>query len=139
MTAKEYLGQIYRINVHINILRRQKEDLRSQLYHGSGGMQIKERVQTSPDGDPYIKLIAKIDTLDRKIDRELAKLTGIKDKITGQIRGLDDPKYSELLFDRYVMLMKWEDIADSIGYDLRWTHRLHGRALEAFRNKYIDH
>lgn len=137
MTAKEYLQQIYRADVHINILVRQKSDLQAQLYRGSGSIQIKERVQTSPDGDPYIRLIAKIDGIERKINQEIDQLVDLKQTIIKQITALDNPRHVEVLYDRYVLLMKWEEIYVVMGYsELSPCTRLHGRALRTFAKKF---
>ena len=142
MTAKEYLRQIYTANTHINILLRHRDDLRAQLYRGTGSVQITERVQTSPEGDPYIRLIAKIDGIERKINREIDRLVNLKQTIIKQIMALDNPRYAEVLYDRYVLMMTWEDIATGLGdLDLRWVYRLHGKALQEFEEQVLksDH
>ena len=41
--------------------------------------------------------------------------------------------YGDILISRYISLMRWEDIADSIHYSLRQTHRLHQKALNILR------
>ena len=41
--------------------------------------------------------------------------------------------YGDLLIERYIHCKPWEDVADHIGYSLRWTYELHRRALEMLK------
>lgn len=38
-------------------------------------------------------------------------------------------RYHEVLSARYLERLSWDEIADKLGYDKRWLHRLHGYAL----------
>ena len=43
-----------------------------------------------------------------------------------QLDGLE----KDILVKYYLMMMKWDEVADSIGKGLRWTQTLHGRAIK---------
>lgn len=43
---------------------------------------------------------------------------------------MSDWTLRELLIMRYLWLYKWQDIADALGYDLRYVYKLHVKALE---------
>lgn len=36
----------------------------------------------------------------------------------------------DVLAERYINLKTWPEVAESVGYSLRWTHELHHRGLE---------
>ena len=41
--------------------------------------------------------------------------------------------YQDLLVKRYVFGEPWEKIATDLEYDLRYVHKLHGRALQEIK------
>lgn len=51
---------------------------------------------------------------------------------------LPDWHKRELLIMRYLRLYKWQDIADNLGYDLRYVYKLHLRALEDLQGVLTD-
>lgn len=135
MTAKEYLKQIKIKNAVINNKQRQKDDLREMLF-SFGGCGTGERVQSSPDPDKLGTLYSRIDEKEREIESDIDKLIDFKFKVIGQINELTDDRYVTLLYKRYIEFAKWEEIAVSMGYDMRSIYRLHGEALQMFSNKF---
>lgn len=138
--TKTYLQQIYRINNKIKRLQHRREDLRRDMFSlGSpSGKMDADKVQTSMSGDNMLKLISKVDLIERDIVRELLTLEDSKSRIIGQIEALDDERYKTVLFERYVLLNPWEVIADNMNYRLKWVYDLHGQALIAFRSKHKE-
>ena len=134
LSTKEYLQQVYRISQKVRRLRHRREDLRNDLYSlGSpAGSMDADKVQTSMSGDSMLRLIAKVDLLERDIVRELEVLENRKSVIVAQIEELSDDRYKTLLFERYVLLRSWDQIADDMGYQLKWVYDLHGQALLEF-------
>lgn len=47
------------------------------------------------------------------------------------IQQVQDGRYRELLLNRYLRMMTWEQIAVEMNYDIRHVWRLHGEALRA--------
>ena len=136
MAAKEYLQQIYHIDQKIKRLQKQRDNIRADLYSigsPSGRMDL-DKVQSSLSGDKELKLIAKVDELERGIIYELDALIDAKTRITRQIEALEDERYKTLLFERYVLLNRWEQIAVNMNYRIKWIYDLHGAALTAFAN-----
>lgn len=125
------------------MLMREKDDLRDCLfaYGRSPSDLTSDRVQTSADPDRLVALISKIDAKEKQIVRRIDALVDLKEKVSGQIQKLQDPRYAELLHSRYVLCMKWEEIAVQTHTDLRWVYRLHGQALNAFTEMFgpFDH
>lgn len=134
ITTKEYLQQIYHIDQKIRRLQRRREDLRRDMYSiGSpSGKMDADKVQTSTSGDAMLRLISKIDLIEHDIVREMTLLEDTKCRIIRQIEALSDDRYKTLLTERYVFFDTWEQIATSMGYQLKWVYDLHGQALIAF-------
>lgn len=120
------------------MLMREKDDLRACLfaYGRSPSDLTADRVQASPDPDRLVALISKIDAKEKQIVRRIDALVDLKEKISGQIQKLQDPRYAELLHSRYVLCEKWEDIARGMHVDPRYVYKVHGRALMAFTEMY---
>ena len=57
-------------------------------------------------------------------------LVDLKKEIMGVIKAVENPEYQTLLEKRYLCFLSWEKIAVDMGYDLRYIHKLHTRALE---------
>ena len=140
MTAKEYLQQIFYINKKIQRMQRQREDLRNDLFSlkSPTGNMTADKVQSSLTGDAMLRLIAKVDDIERDIVRQLDTLVDAKKHITEQIDALDDERYRTLLFDRYVFFFTWEQVAVDMNYRIKWVYELHGNALKSFAEKYSE-
>ena len=137
MTTKEYLRQLWNLDREIDIKLRSLEKLRAQV----GIPQMpdnQDRVMgsgypTDHVADTVIRIVRMEEQLNAKID----KLINLKEKITGQIDGLENRTYRNILTCRYVLMMNWEDVAESVGYAVQHCYRIHGRALQAFYNQYL--
>lgn len=134
MTAKEYLSQIYKADRRINLLIRQKQDLRALLFSIGASVQDlqSDHVASSPDPDRISRLVSKIDAKERRIVREIDRLADLKERISGQISQLEDSRYVEILTRRYVLCEAWSVVASATGYSEQSVYRIHGAALLAF-------
>ena len=134
MTTKEYLQQIYFMQRKITRLEDRREQIRSDLYSiGSpSGKMDADKVQTSLSGDTMLRLIAKVDKVERDILYEMSALLDAKDRIVKQIESLKKEKHKDVLFKRYVMFERWEKIAVDMDITVRYVYKLHGSALKEF-------
>ena len=127
--------QVCRYDRHIRMLQRELDDLRLELI--PGGIDYSgDRVQSSHDPDKFGSVIAKIDATERRITSEIDKLIDAKERISKQILGMPNSRTAEILHSRYILLMKWEEIAVKTNTDLRWVYRLHGQGLAEFARQY---
>ena len=60
-----------------------------------------------------------------------------KQEIISEIEKVPQENYRQLLFDRYILCQKWEQIALDRDKGVRWIYRLHGKALNTFE-KVLD-
>lgn len=54
-------------------------------------------------------------------------------KIERQIRQMENEDEQEALRLRYILGMKWEEVAVKMGYSWKQTHRIHSSALKNFK------
>lgn len=134
MTAKEYLRQIRRIDVHIDHLLKERDELeRAQTFLRSPQID-GDRVQTSPSGDPpWMGYIIKWEELTNQIGEEWDRLIEKRQTIVAQINTLTDARYSNLLYKRYVENKRWGRIAREMNYSVDRILHLHGEALGVFQ------
>lgn len=132
MTAKEYLNQIHLAEVKVKQLEEQMESLR---YFGGAIRYDVPMVQHTP-GNALESRMADLVDLERDVLEECIRLEELRVKITREIHALDEPKYINLLYLRYVKNQRFEQIAAEMQYDYDWTRHLHKQALSAFAERY---
>lgn len=129
MTAKEYLGQAYRLDQRINSKLQQVDSLRS----------LTQKVTASYDGevvsrtrnvtslqDTIIRLMEAEEELNRQID----ELVDLKMDIAKLIQQVHSESYRLILEKRYLCFLQWDQIAAEMHYSRRWVLNKHDRAVE---------
>lgn len=128
MTAKDYLLQYSRITNDLKQLQSEIDTI----------MASAESAATIGDGTPHgsgtsdkvAQLAVRLADLRTDYERKIVELWGKRAEIVDTIRSVPDPLHSQLLYDRYVMLMRWDEVAKDIHADESYTRgRLHGTAL----------
>nr|DAH21310.1 MAG TPA: Protein of unknown function (DUF1492) [Bacteriophage sp.] len=135
MTTKDYLNQINRLNRMINNKISEISQLRELAYSVSS-IKNEEKVQTSIKPDSIGCTIAKLEEMEKDIDRTIDEYRDKKCKIISQIDGMEDENYYNILFSRYIEKKSFELIATEMSFSYRNITRLHGKALKAFELKY---
>ena len=136
MTAKQYLGQIRYLNRRVERLIDGIEYLHQKMSQVSAIRYDKDTVQSSPELDPMGEIYVQIEEKEKELADELLR----RDEIVARITAMQDPRHVDVLYARYVgdtpHPPTWETIADTIGYSRIQTIRIHGTALEEFREMY---
>lgn len=141
MDAKEYLNQIKVYNIRIRQMQEELARLESIANSTTGGIS-PDKVQTSPDSARREKAIVRMADLKKKITAMIIEQEEKRIDIVNKIHELSDPRYIEILYLRYVKEIRVEDIADVMvkpdgsEYSVDHLNRLHGQALNAFREIY---
>lgn len=135
MTTKDYLNQISRLNRMINNKLTEIAQLR-ELSCSISAVKNEERVLSSSDPDKIGTTYAKIDEMERNLDKMIDEYTDKKNTIIGQIDSIEDEDYYNVLFSRYIEKKTFEVIATEMNFSYRNVTRLHGRALKVFEEKY---
>lgn len=126
---KEYLRgyrvnrrRISRIDDEVRELRELAESTKATDYsgmpHGSGNQK-----DLSDE-------LARIDSLEKKLEMEKSKCIESYISIENQIKTVKNEDENDVLFYRYVKRLRWWEIAEKMECTERWIHKLHGKALE---------
>lgn len=130
MTTKEWLNRGYRIDSEIKQLMQERENafaMATNTVVGSGA----EKVQTSKSNSSEVRFI-NYAAYDDEIYNHIDELYKIKHEIVNVIWKVENRTLRLLLFMRYVRFMKWEAIAEAMGYsNYHVVARLHPQALTA--------
>lgn len=137
MTAKEYLGQVKLKEAVIRNLERDRANLIEMMY-SLGGAGTGERVQASKNPDKFGTLYGRIDEKERKIADEIDSLVDFRLKVSGEINEIEDERYVELLYKRYIQNESWDAISVDMQYNRKYIIQLHGCALREFQTKFDD-
>lgn len=127
MTAKEYLEQ-YR-NKEI-LLMRIREEYRKELDQADA---IRSALNSSgiPSGQTSrsveVRALRLAEKADRLREAELEALA-TRQKVFDVIAKVEGVK-GQILYERYINLKKWQEVADAVNYEERHTRRLHNEAL----------
>lgn len=76
--------------------------------------------------------VVRLDDLMAELENERLESVRQYEKIYRDINRIKNETEIEVLVRRYIKGEKWEKIALEIGYDYRYTLKIHGRALENF-------
>ena len=129
MTTKTYLSQARYLDMRIKSKLQQVDSLNELATTCTSvltGMPRNPSGSTSRMADAVCKIV----DLQNDINRDIDKLVDLKKEIMGVIKAVINPEHQTLLEKRYLCFLSWEKIAVDMGYDLRYTHKLHIRALE---------
>lgn len=127
MTAKEYLGQAYRVDLRIRCKMEQVQSLRELAIKASSTL------SDMPKGSGYTSkadIVAKIVDYENEINKEIKKLVKLKEDVTDAINSIPNAEQRTLLELRYLMFNKWEEIAIAMGYGIDNVYKIHKRALK---------
>ena len=127
MTAREYLDQYRHAEL---LLERVREEYRKELETVDS---IRSALDNSgvPSGQTLKQVEVRAMRLAEKAER-LAKAEtdalSMRQKVFDLIANIEGIK-GKILYERYINLKKWEDVAEAVCYEERHTRRLHDDAL----------
>ena len=128
MTAKEYLGQAYRLDQRINSKLEQVLSLRDLTTKATATM------SDMPGGGSrnvykMQDIIAKIIDLENEINADIDQLVDLKREMVATIKSVTDPECQTLLELRFLCFKTWEQIAVQMGYGIDNIYKMHHKAL----------
>ncbi len=134
MTGKEYLSEYRRLKGRIKTKEDQLQELRSSIESLRAIRYDKDRVQSSPDSDPMLEGMIRIEDKSNAIAKDITALTDLGDDIVHRIDRMHSPALMDLLMRRYIKGDSFEQIAVSMGYSYKTTLNYHGDALLEFES-----
>ena len=136
VNTQRYLYQVKILDTKI----KQKQEQYKQLYesaHSVGAVRYdKEPVQTSRTSDALEKSVIRYLELEEEIKNEIINFQKIKQKIINEIQRLDDNRFINLLYKRYVEYKSLILVAKEMNYSYIHIKELHKKSLKAFEKKH---
>ena len=129
MTAKEYLGQAYRLDQRINSKLQQVDSLRSltqKITASYDGEVVSHTRNVTSLQDTIIRLMEAEEELNRQID----ELVDLKMDIARLIDQVHNESFRLILEKRFLCFLQWDQIAAEMHYSRRWVLNKHDRAVE---------
>lgn len=126
---KEYLRRYHAAELAEREIREEIDDLRmnkmfpaliqDRMPHGSSCMDLSEYA-------------AQLDELLTELKDQMEQRIRIRREITQRIEAMQDETEKTVLRLRYIHWLRWEQIAERMGYSLRNITKIHGKALAHF-------
>lgn len=127
--AKQYLLKVKLYDVNIN----NKLEDRARLEELA--TRVSTRYSSTPasgSGDRIGSAAASIADLEAEIDREIKKYVDLKRQAAEIIGEITEPDYVDILYKRYVLFKKADQIAEEMHIDSSTYSRKHKAALDLF-------
>jgi hypothetical protein len=131
MTTKDYLRQLRLLDIRIKQRRLQLSELRERAV-SIGSRSDGEKVQTSMSNDKLSENVGRVVDIENEINRMIVIFEEKKHNLIGEIQSLDDDRFVELLYKRYVEFKRFEQIACEMNHSFDYILKLHGQAIRAF-------
>lgn len=126
-SKKEYLSRYLALKRRVTEIENEIEELRA---HYTGSAIKYSDMPSAPlvehDLSDYV---ARLDPLLNRLKRRQSQALKEYQKIEITIERMSIEEEKEILRLRYLRGLKWEDIADHLGYSLRRVYQIHGMAL----------
>ena len=129
MTAKEYLGQAYRLDQHIKDRLLQLAQLRSLTQQITTAYD-REVVSRTRNVHALEDSVIRLMEAEEEINREVDRFVDTKMAISKTIAMVRNENYRLILEKRYLCFMTWEQISLDMNYTNRWLRKMHDRALD---------
>lgn len=129
-TAYKYLMQYKSAGIILRQNEQELAELRALAEYR--GQSDGERVQTSVVGDALAVYVARIMEMEQQLADERRKLLLLRSEIVYAIQALQDSRYCDLLYRRYIELKSLQKIAIEMQYSPEYIrNHLHPAALQA--------
>lgn len=139
MTTKDYLNQLR--NMKNAIIRSQERiDEKRSMLTSISVKTSDERVQSSSNPDKMAMMISDILDSEAELQVYIRDCMQKEREISQQIESIEDWRYREILYWRYVIGEPFEKIAvNRMNLTFRHVMRLHKQALKVFEEKYRNY
>ena len=129
MTARQYLGQAYRLDDQINNKLKQLTMLKTLATHVSATLN-DVCIQKSRNDHKMEDTILKIYEQEKELNEDINRLVDLKAEISKVISEVQNVEYRVILEKRYILFETWEEIAVDLGYSVDYIFKMHRNALD---------
>lgn len=136
MTAREFLNRPFILNNKIND-KKIKLGYYRELSCSVSSPGFEEHYSSNRNiKAPFERYLEKIDALEEELAEDYKKLEELCCELDSAIDLVEDPMEQMILRYRYIELKSMPEISVQMHYSLRWTKRLHRRALDSFERSH---
>jgi len=130
MTAKEYLKQYRRLIERLRQLDLTIGELEAE--YDSVSIDYSGMPHGSKIADRTASLATRVTDLKNEKADTREMIVEKRDEILAVLDQVEDPIQSQLLYDRYILFMTWEEVAEDCDRSDKWCRtELHYRALQS--------
>lgn len=137
MTAKEYLWRVRDAERELKQVEQEYKQAKEDILRLKAIQYDRRKVGNSHIGD-LSDAIAEIESYAERINVKWDNLIALREEAKARIEQIQNGRYREVLVRRYLWGMTFAQIAVGMGFDYRWTRRLHGRALREFQKLTLE-
>lgn len=126
---KEYLKRYHSAVLAEKAIQQEIDELRMDKMYP---MLIQDGMPHGSSCGDLSAYAAQLDELLIELKEQMEKRIKIRREITEKIEAMQDETEKTVLRLRYIHWMRWEQIADRMGYSIRNITKIHGKALAHF-------
>ena len=126
---KEYLKRYHSAVLAEKAIQQEIDELRMDKMYP---MLIQDGMPHGSSCGDLSEYAAQLDGLLADLKEQMEKRIRIRREITRKIESMQDETEKTVLRLRYIHWLKWEQIAERMGYSLRNITKIHGKALAHF-------
>ena len=131
MYAKDFLMRGINLERRVDTIKEQIEHYKALVNDCS--VTYSDSPKSTASNYKLEECTQKIMDLQEELCEAMADLVDVTCEISRAIQKIENYDYQDLLVKRYVLGEPWEKIATDLGYELRYIHKLHGRALQEIK------
>lgn len=135
--AKAYLWRVRDAERELKRLEEEYEQAKSDILHLKAMEYDKDKVSRYRIGDLSDAIIV-LEGYAARIGAQWGKIIALREDAKARIDQLQDGRYRDVLTRRYLQGQSFEAIAVGMGFDYRWTRRLHNKALDRFQKLTLE-
>ena len=126
MTAKEFLRRARNVDRRVDEATERVDRLRAKLEAGR-----MSRITGMPRGgaSDWTETVDRLIELEQGVNARIREMCRLKRLAQEAIDRVDEARLREVLELYYIDGFTWEQVARTMGLDIRWVYRLHGQAL----------
>ena len=128
MTKQEYLAQSFTLQRLLQVKESRIKELRDMQDRVSQ-INTGVKVQSNSKNDSMADLVATILDLIAEYKQDCYRLLSIQQEIAAIVETVHRDEHRLILFERYVNLKRWEDIAADNDYSEKHVYKLHRAAI----------
>lgn len=130
MTAEEYLKGISQIKYQLNVLDREREQIRNMIYSVKGVDYVKTR--TGSKTSDITDKLERVERLTRKINEQEIRLLNTYEEARVRIEDIGDNFYSSFLIDYYLNGVTLDTFEEIFHYSRSRIYEIKKKSIELF-------